>query len=397
MTSQSTATVPAAVPPIRWRAIALGSGLSAVILLLALLTWHQLFKTQSPGQAFPLASMAVERGQAERTADGWRIAGTDGGTVLLAMNFGNPADMTAIGRMRLETDRPLRDVALLWMTADAPGRVREAPFDETGHIDLDQAPDWNGRPLALGLRVQGEDPVGATIGALALLPPDHGLAGFLADLAGQLQTRTEIGHQSINTWIVDEPGAPSLQVLLALAVLATLAGFGLTRTIHARTPVLLPTVLVLAVAWLALDYRWQRTLLDAHADSIDRYAGIPPSQLRQAGPQGELVPWVENIAQTLDPAARVLVFSKEEFSRLKTRYLLSPLNAIGAIDPADAARHLRTGDQIVIIGPHPGIRISGDGRRMLLADPTGQARQFDVEPLHADRQGGAFRVTGPAH
>ncbi|MGC9457189.1 MAG: hypothetical protein ACP5DC_06655 [Halothiobacillaceae bacterium] len=396
MTPEHTAThtpsVPAAGKKSSWRGLVLGAVVSACIFLLALAGWYSLSQLHAPGQAFPLGSMKAERGQLAPVDEGLRITSTQGDEVLLSMNFGQPADMTRFGRMRLESDQPLARATLLWMSAGAPGRVQEAGFDASGHLDLTALPDWTGQPTALGLRLQGEDLPGVTLQALALLPPEKSPAAFLADLSNQLQQRSEIGHQSINTWIINAQDAPSPQVFLALAALSTLAGFGIAARFRPGPPILLPAMVILGLGWALLDYRWHSTLLEAHADSVDRYGDVAPSELRAAAPQGELVPWVQAVSKTLDPSERVLVFSQQEFFRLKTRYLLSPLNAIGVLEPADAAAHLRAGDQLLLVGAHPAIRVSADGRRISLLGPSGQARQFDVRPLHVDRQGGAFRV-----
>ena len=236
------------------------------------------------------------------------------------------------------------ELSLVFRTAERPDDVQTIslpwPGAGTSTFDLSSVPAWRGRIIELGF---------AQFATAQLVPPERGFAPF--DLMeARLWTPSWRGALAALTtdWFGawpwsqrsvhalgrdgDAPRARSIVLITALAAAGAIGWAALLLGLRGRA---LATVALasLALAWFALDLRWQSGLLHRLQATRTLYADADwPERARRVG-DSDILQAADDIRALIagEPAStRILVQAGSGYQMLRLNWHLLPLN-VGAL------------------------------------------------------------------
>lgn len=284
---------------------------------------------------------ALSGGQLDGTALEVPVADDNGGALLIRNVDIADAAAWPVLRYRFQGLAPTLELVLLYRRADSPEDVRTVsltrPRGATGTIDLSREKDWRGAISEIGFAVY---PVAQSVPPAQAFQPfrleavefwSSSWQGRLAAVATEWSGRRSWSLMSISALGPDNGSvrAPSPVLLLAL-------GLGMTALLLGRLAGLSPARLLrvlgvaLLVAWLLLDLRWLRSLVDRHAATRQVYAGLDWSDRQQRLADGDVLAAANAVRAALredgaDPdQVRLLVDAGTDFLRARLIYHLAP-------------------------------------------------------------------------
>jgi hypothetical protein len=269
------------------------------------------------------------------------------------------------------------ELSLVFRRADRPGDVQaiSLPWPGNGEssFDLSRVPGWRGLITEVGF---------AEYPTPQLVPPGTGFVPF--ELGGaELWSPSWRGavDSLASDWLGDWPwsqrsvhalgresGTGHAFPLVAFVALAALAAlFWAWLLLRLRGPRLTATVVAgAALAWLALDMRWQSRLAWRLAAARDVYAGqdfaarealVADSGLEDAARK------VRDTIRGLPPETRVLVQGPSAYETLRLVWHLVPANAASYAEVAPAGP-LPAGS-VVVVYDMPAWHVAPDGRTLV--------------------------------
>lgn len=295
--------------------------------------------------AMPGASFAAVRGgQVDDDALLIDTPDENYGALLIRSVALDDAAQWPVLRYEFEGLAPALEINLVYRRADSPQDVRTLvltrPRNGVGTIDLSREKEWTGQISEIGFAVY---PVAQSV------PPEQGFKPFrlvgaefwspswqgrLAATATEWSGRRAWSLMSISALGPDNGPvrARSPVLLLTLGLLFTLALLTQLQPLPARRVVQVLGVALL-LAWLLLDLRWLRSLVDRHAATRQVYAGLDWRERQQRQPDGDLLAAAQAVREAIradggDPdRSRLLVDAGSDFLRARLVYHLAPANS----------------------------------------------------------------------
>lgn len=322
------------------------------VLVLGWLLLIGLFAEVSPLQppwpqqrnAMPGASFAAVRGgQVDGDALSIDTPDENYGALLIRSVALDDAAQWPVLRYEFEGLAPTLELNLVYRRADSPQDVRTLvltrPRNGVGSIDLSREKDWTGQISEIGFAVY---PVAQSV------PPEQGFKPFrlvsaefwspswtgrLAATATEWSGRRAWSLMSISALGPDNGAerARSPVLLLALGLVFTVLLLTQWQPVPARR-VLQVLGVALLLAWLLLDVRWLRSLVDRHAATRQVYAGLDWRERQQRQPDGDLFAAAQAVREAIradggDPdRSRLLIDAGSDFLRARLIYHLAPAN-----------------------------------------------------------------------
>ena len=224
-------------------------------------------------------------------------------------------------------------------------------------------------------------------------PVDTGIADWL-----QQRWHTATAFEGIQPYTINQlrggAGATALPVGLIAALwvgIAALLWLG-WRGLRRQPLTLAPLGLLVLVAWLVLDVRWQWDLWQQLHLTHQQFAGQTTEQKRLRE-QPEFAAITYQLAQTVlertadDPDQRYFIVSSNRYWRYRVAYFLYPRNVAVALVGSEA---LRPGDYLVVFDePQLSYQQISTERIQVLRNDQPYAQ---VRPVALSRVGHAFQV-----
>lgn len=329
----------------------------------------------------PVASL----GQGKHTGQGYEVTVSADGGVAVAVWPSVPQDLAGHPMIRCQCIalRPDADLRLIWRRDDRPNMLFSASIEHelaaTRPLDLSANPNWTGRITGIGVAMRGY--AGDVLQISGITAHRVGAAARIASLLDDWHSKRPWDGQSINLVIV---GAPD-RAMSPVVVVALLAVIGLLLMRWAR-PAGWATagiaLCVMAVAWLALDLRWQFDLLSKVSTTLREYGTGPIEQRWRAAPDGDIYALATAVKQKANgPDQRAFVFGDEPYTRGRAAYHLLPLSvyydAIGGALPDGKA--LRPGDFVLVLWTR---HVRFDSQSSRLVWQNGDVRVAPLAALH---------------
>lgn len=295
--------------------------------------------------AMPGASFAAVRGgQVDDDALLIDTPDENYGALLIRSVDLDDATQWPVLRYEFEGLAPPLELNLVYRRADSPQDVRTLvltrPRGGSGTIDLSREKEWLGQISEIGFAVY---PVAQSV------PPEHGFKPFrlvsaefwspswqgrLAATATEWSGRRAWSLMSISALGPDNGPvrARSPVLLFALGLLFTLLLLIQWQPLPTRRVVQVLGVALL-LAWLLLDLRWLRSLVDRHAATRQVYAGLDWQERQQRQPDSDLLAAAEAVREAIradggDPdRSRLLIDAGSDFLRARLIYHLAPANS----------------------------------------------------------------------
>lgn len=378
------------------------AGVAGMFLLL-LLGWLWL-RTSAAGVAPELVLTASDlhltSGEGVRTPAGIEVRGPAASGVAIVQGAIAGLDADAYDRLRLglETEGSVPELRLIWMRADDPGVTHEiSPSPDAAggaEISLDEAPDWRGRIIAIGLVLIGQPERPALVERLVLEPSPLGLRRFLKRLSLAWHADEGWTGRSINfEYAGFRATRISLPLLVACWVGMSALLFGLMNPPWRghRSPA--PYALILLCGWLLLDARWQWVLGERLARTYAAVADAGDSGTRPPGPDADLDPFLSEIRRRLpESPARVFLVASDPggYPAGRVRYHLLPHNSSLGRSELPPLAQVQAGDYLLLLSTETGIRFDAVRGRLI-----GRDGSLSVERLYRlPGQGALFRIQG---
>lgn len=307
----------------------------------------------------PGSDLQIAEGRGEVDGHAFRLhgVGARGRVILVTGVPGGAPDLARLTELRIPAVGPdgIPDAVLMWVNAADPGTEHAERIDLEAELDLAGVSGWDGQPEMLGLLLQGPGVAGLQIRGLEFRGDEP---GPLAALRAVLQAWVEpVAFSNVTPHVVgagsgDAPFRPTtvaiVWVLLALVV------FVLVHRLRGGHGVSVGVVLLVLVAWFALDLRWQADVVHEHRNTYTSFAGVPGQARVPAdyGGQG-LLALVTAAKEQLEPDARVFTISGNDGLTRYVRYRLLPLPGLFQETlTRDVLRHARPGDALILLVPH---------------------------------------------
>lgn len=378
---------------------------ASAVLAVGMIGYFQAVEPYADGNVVVFANndMAVVSGRGTAADDAIRIErpGADGSALLSSAAVRLESGQLNEVRWHIEGLRPEHRLQLVWTTRLQPNSLKSVQLpvgDAKGRLALNSVAGWDGLIGALGVRIEGplsdDDPV--TFHRLQLQPTSPGARQLLTQLWRQWTATTEWSLASVN-FITGRP-SDTLLTLLPLVAAWLLIACLLYAGWHCwRRPgrLLTPLAVLLVVAWLLVDARWQWQLGQRAWQTWARFGGLSWTEKKRADVDGELFAFVEDVKKLL-PAdgARIFIVDgsvpqEQSLFGTRARYHLLPYNAYHDFSEPPSPEFVHEGDYLIILRPTTGIGYSQrDGQLMWGQDGD----SLSVEMLSATEVGFLFRV-----
>ena len=302
-------------------------------------------------QKAPVASL----GQGKLTPAGYEVTVSTDGGVAVAVWPSVPEDLGARPIIRCECIalRPDADLRLIWRRDDRPNILFSARIEHelatTRPLDLSTNPNWTGRITGIGVAMRGY--AGDLLQVRGITAHRAGTAARIASLVDDWQSKRPWDGQSINLIIVGSPD----RALSPVVVVAILAAIGLLLLSRTRPSTRAATGIALclgAVAWIALDLRWQLDLVSKVSKTLHEYGTGSIEERWRAAPDGDIYMLATAVKHKASGSGeRAFVFGDEPYTRGRAAYHLLPLpvyyDAVAGTLPDGKA--LRPGDFVLML------------------------------------------------
>ncbi len=292
----------------------------------------------------------------------------------------------------LRSAQPPQDIAFVWRTREDPGRTHARPLQWTvsgpAPLELGSDEGWQGTITGIGLVVRGTLRTPLVIDGVRV--PSGSARATMHALVSQWGTYFPLQGYAVAFPFDSERGAmlPLAQALAVAVGIALALAFAIARWRDA--PVRAPVVwVVLGLAWIALDARWQANLWRTVVAAHERYSGKDMEAKWQASDDAALHTLARELLKVLPPPpARIVIVSDNAVLRVRLGHFLYPHNVHaplklprGAGDPhrglVDHAA-LRSGDHVLLFFDS---LLGYDAARGVLQWPDGHV--LPVAPLLA--------------
>lgn len=384
-----------------------GAALGGVLLAIAAL-WL-FYRSGSPLVAPEVSirggDFRIIAGEGSRTPDTLEIKGVNSQGMAMVQGVIQPLEA---GRYRylswnvdgLDTGQEFQ---LAWSTADSPRSLRYLTLANAasgrGVLDLDEAPQWRGRIVAVGFVMQGPvaDPI--RIHALELRPRVVTPAVVVSALMDEWSQVDDWTGTAINF----NRGSPKNAlfppaVIVAVWIAFSMALYALVNPPWRGARSIAPYAALVLLGWLSLDLLWQKDLVYRLRQTAEQYAGMDERERQLAGPDRRLYQFLETARSHLvrSPSRIFILSARPQSSSVgRARYHLLPENVSMGVADLPRRDHVRPGDYLLLLSPMP--RVAFDRERGILtsgglaSDNGGLSVELVYETQGIGR---LFRMTG---
>lgn len=337
-----------------WRAAVLLLASSFLILFLVSLQyfWPSRWWGSPETMAWKGDSLTLVKGRGHGAHGILTINGLDEPGAALASLAQPPfhAENYPVVHWAIKSARPDMQLEFLWRTAENPGRVfaRKLEWQGNSMAPLSMVGDanWQGRITGMALMVRAPLDSPVTIEDVKLLPFSplgvvwHEWFGIEPWLGTSINF---VGENESRQWVAPLP-------FVAIALGLALVGYGVLVWRKGLVPDVRMLWLLVFLAWLALDLRWQVDLWGKLVLTNRHYAGKSWEEKHLAAEDGHLFGLMQQVRAKLPPTpARIFLFANEEYLRGRGAYHLYPFNVLNSPDLLPAGQ-FRSGDFIIILG-----------------------------------------------
>lgn len=318
------------------------------------------------------------------------------------------------GRASIEVDGrqlQLEDLPLLHLSFDGRPDVLAMVIswrsDETGrapnHVqiglapgssfwfNLSESPGWRGSASKLGVTFYG--PAGGEVRVDSIALHTNTFPSSLFAVLSQWTYFVPWSAASINSHLgLSMQGFAPMPVpafftgFLVLTIPASLISILLWRS---RKLALVVVASLFFGCWLLLDLLWQYKLLRQSELSLEELAGRPLHERRLRSQDAAVYQLAEQVKGAIPEAdARVFVTSISDYGGMRSSYFLYPKNVFWQrhANTLPAAKHLRSGDYVVLVPP-TSVRFDSDAGTLSYG-----VEQLSVRQVLALPTGSLFRV-----
>ncbi|MGM0553003.1 MAG: hypothetical protein ACQETK_04255 [Pseudomonadota bacterium] len=342
---------------------AVAGGCALAMLLLAFWVWmatgDRTLDVPGASLVIPASDLQLAEGRGEVDGHALQLhgVGARGRAILVTGVPDGAPDLARLTELHIPAVGPdgIPDAVLMWVNAADPGTEHAERIDLEAGLDLAEVSGWDGQPAMLGLLLQGPGVAGLQIRGLEFRGDAPGpLSALRAILRAWIEP---VAFSNVTPGVVragptDVPIRPTtvaiVWVLLALVV------FVLVHRLRGAHGVSVGVVLLVLMAWFALDLRWQADLVHEHRNTFASHAG-DPGQARVPADYGgqDLLALVTAAKEQLEPDARVFTISGNDGLTRYVRYRLLPLPGFFQERlTRDVLRHARPGDALILLVPH---------------------------------------------
>jgi hypothetical protein len=226
-----------------------------------------------------------------------------------------------------------------------------------GRIEMSEDPRWIGEIETIGFIIQGPIRRDITIRSVTLLPRSTGFWDVVARLGQSWATLADWDAGSANFYVgtsakerlVTPAAFMGLWVLGSWIAYLLLNRYTSSPQSRADGSTTLSVLVVLvAVGWSALDFRWQ-------VDLVSRLTS--PDSSTQADREASRR-WAEIRPRIFQGEHRVFIVSTEpdSYQVVRTRYDLAGVNSSVGLDRLPSVTERRVGDFVILLGDRRAIR-----------------------------------------
>lgn len=220
-------------------------------------------------------------------------------------------------------------------------------------LDLESLPGWRDEVALLGIGLQGPGIAGTRLESVVLRRPTPSAGAVYRDMWRDWMTHVPFSQSTINVVPSSASGAfvaPTAAV--AVWLLLSVLFYNAYQLLKTRSISPAGVLLLVAVAWLLLDMRWQANLMRAHVATAEQFAGVPVAERGLAGFGGsDLLALVADARTSLAPDARILIVTEDEGLGWYARYRILPMAGYFREPWSHSLlAHARRGDAALILG-----------------------------------------------
>ena len=287
---------------------------------------------------------------------------------------------------------PPAELAFAWRTRENPRRTYSKPIHWLGGrvmpLKLDANDGWRGTIIGIALVARGEMPTPLEVRSFTL--PSTTAVSTLEETFAQWGGRFPLKGYAIS-FPFDAERSHFMAMGQAMAVACGLAIAAYLAIAYLRGGRIDWRVAwaILAVAWIALDLRWQADLGREVAAAAAQFGGKTGYEKALAADDAQLVALALELKRALPlPPARVIVLSDSGAMALRVTHFLFPLNVsrnaaarngehdLGKRGVASGAT-LRSGDHVVLLS-YSGLRYDADKRALVWPDGTALSAEIVI-------------------